>query len=163
MKIISILLIVISFYVYLVSVNFEYYDEIKHKRVTYTINIPGGYFKNLIYFDGTGTNEREDVYYYNDSSLIYICNTSYFQNYENILLLNDSVSKLRLLNRKLLFDIQDLLLDSLPQTLSISSIDKDSLYWRDYMVENISCGYKNVKPERKAIYDTAIETFQLKP
>ena len=41
-------------------------------------------------------------------------------------------------------------------------MNADSLCWRDILVDKISIGYVNVRPELKAKYDRCLDTYSIK-
>ena len=49
----------------------------------------------------------------------------------------------------------------IPDTLELSGIDADSLYWKDIYIDGISIGYLKVPKEKKELYDKCLRTFKM--
>jgi hypothetical protein len=110
--------------------------------------------------------EVEKCYCYPDSSFFYISNYYYNENTNNIESLGDSIFEYRFQNRELCKSINDALgmeyYHILPDTFELSGMNADSLCWRDVLIDNISIGYVNVRPELKAKYDQCLNTYSVK-
>lgn len=96
----------------------------------------------------------------------YISNYYYNENTNNIESLGDSIFEFRFQNRELCKSINDALgmeyYHILPDTFELSGMNADSLCWRDVLIDNISIGYVNVRPELKAKYDQCLNTYSVK-
>lgn len=135
-------------------------------------------FKNVIYFISLETikggrietyntlEEVEKCYCYPDSSFFYISDYYYNENTNNIEMLGDSIFAFRFQNRELCKSINEALSKEycriLPDTFELSGMNADSLCWRDILVDKISIGYVNVRPELKAKYDRCLDTYSIK-
>lgn len=110
--------------------------------------------------------EVEKCYCYPDSSFFFISNYYYNENTDNIKQLGDSIFDYRFQNRELCKSINDALgmeyYHILPDTFELSGMNADSLCWRDILIDNISIGYVNVRPELKAKYDQCLDTYSVK-
>lgn len=133
---------------------------------TCSLRIPNGYKEWII---SSGGPEKEHLYCYADSTVFfYISNSGYMfnANTPNIELLGDSIFEYRFQNRELCKSINDALgmeyYHILPDTFELSGMNADSLCWRDILIDNISIGYVNVRPELKAKYDQCLDTYSVK-
>ena len=110
--------------------------------------------------------EVEKCYCFPDSSLFYISNYYYNENTNNIELLGDSIFEYRFRRRDWSRAINAALgieyYSVLPDTFELSGMNADSLCWRDILIDDISIGYVNVRPELKEKYDQCLDTFNVK-
>ncbi len=128
----------------------------------YTLDVPKGYDLKIL----SVTVENEQRYTYNDSSVIYLTNFKNTPNYENIKEMGDSVFNYRFQNEAMTKEINQLLgkesVKVLPNTLELTGIDKNSLYWKDIKVGKISIGYQKVPEEKKELFDNVLKTLKVK-
>lgn len=128
----------------------------------YTLDVPKGYDLKIL----SVTVENEQRYTYNDSSVIYLTNFKNTPNYENIKEMGDSVFKYRFQNEAMTKEINQLLgkesVKVLPDTLELTGIDRNSLYWKDIKVGKISIGYQKVPEEKKELFDNVLKTLKVK-
>ena len=110
-----------------------------------TFKIPKGYS-----FSHVGWESTDDVYKYEDSSLIYFTDRrGGGVNHNNI----KEAGKL-----DSLFYIQI----SEEDTLILSGVDKRGLLWKNYAFKEYSIGYKNVKSHKKAEFDKVVNSIRIK-
>ena len=130
----------------------------------YVMIIPEDYIFADTIFAGGGEYGTTLIYKYIDSSMVYITDNMYLPNYNNIQEKNDSLSSLRLQNKELTITINETLEDNklsvLPDTFMIEGLSKNSLYWKDFLINGVSCGYLNVSKDKKAIYDQVVNSFR---
>ncbi len=139
---------------------------VKHKPsetyLKYSMKLPKGYDLRI----SGGDAEDEYQYIYSDASMIYLTTFMYTPNYNNIKKMGDSILNYRFQNEELSKDINRLLgkefIKILPDTLELSGIDKDSLYWKDVKIGEISIGYQKVPNEKKKLFDEALKTLKVK-
>lgn len=122
--------------------NFKSVEYKTHQGHKLVLLIPKGYIL---------TRELEgldDGYKYKDSSIIYITYGSLGgDNYYNIEDANKQDSLLYII--------------SVGETLILSGIDENGLYWKNHQYDRYSIGYKNVHKEKKAIYDKSVDSFKI--
>ena len=106
------------------------------------------------------------LFTYKDGCVIHVGENISTPNYANIISLGDSVSRYRFQNNDLVLEINKMsgkeLMKPWPDTLILSGIDKNGLYWRDIMItdKNIALGYLNVPKEKKEIFDKSLDSFR---
>ena len=106
------------------------------------------------------------LFTYKDGCIIHIGENKSTPNYANIISLGDSISKYRFQNNDLVLEINKKLgkeiMKPLPDTLVLSGIDKDGLYWKDILLtdKRIALGYLNVPKEKKEIFDKSLNSFR---
>lgn len=108
--------------------------------------------------------EKEDFYYYEDSSFIYISSFKVSPNYNNIKNLGDGIVAYRFQNKELIKEINlevgREVLKILPDTFELSGLNERGLFWKDIKINNITIGYDNVSKGRKDIFDNALKSFK---
>ena len=114
----------------------KYPTDIKgHKLI---LKIPKGYSSTHTLWEGL-----DDGFKYKDSSIIYVTSESNGGvNYNNI--------EVAGLKSKLFYAFLE------KDTLILDGIDKNGLYWKNYLLGGYNIGYKNVKKERKDEFDKVI-------
>lgn len=98
-----------------------------------------------------GHNEREKQFIYPDSSKLYV--STFFcslLNYDNILKLDNSVSKKRLTDAS---QFESPLASKKTDTLVVEGSTANNLYWKDVRIGKISVGYVNVPAEKREEFD----------
>jgi hypothetical protein len=137
--------------------------ESKVEKAKYEIEIPSNYV-NYFFITG-GEAESEYVYFYKDSSCIYITdNIIPFVNCNNIDRLGDSISNFRFQNNELKEELNKTLGKEIfklwPDTLELFGKDENFLYWKDIKIGNISIGYGRVPKENKKTFDESLKTLK---
>lgn len=127
-------------------------------NVKYSMMIPSGY--KLITLVG-GHEELENQYTYSDSTKIYISDFGCsVLNYNNILLLGDSIANKRFESLELKYKIaKELGKEYKPDTLSLEGKAANGLYWKDMRIGYVSIGYVNVPENKKSEFDKALSSF----
>ena len=126
----------------------------KHGRKIY-LKLPLSYHKIISNY---GNEYYEYLYYYPDSSLIYVSDDmGGGPNDQNINKHRDSYYRL--------FDIYGknrINGYTLADTLSLEGQDSLGLYWKNYFVRGYNIGYLKVAKSKKNIYDKVIENLKIK-
>lgn len=104
-------------------------------------------------------------YIYPDNSSFYFARESDGENKENIRIMGDSIYKIRFQNRGLVKSINEELGREViiirPDTLELSGMDADSLYWKDIVIHDICAGYNGVPLKNKEKFDKCLKTFRM--
>jgi hypothetical protein len=160
MKRVSFYLMPIFFILEFNSIEIEYDSFVVKSK--YKMDIPSNFFNHGVIRGGI---ETEDIYFYKDSSCIYITDnvTPHF-NLQNIKTLGDSISNFRFQHNSLIEELNDFLgreyYKVWPDTLELSGKDGDSLYWKDIKIGDISVGYLKVSEKKKKIFDKSLRTLR---
>lgn len=132
-------------------VMFEHYESEGdiQKKVRYHLNVPKNY--RLVTFHASGEAGREQQYWYPDSSVIYITSMEGLPtiNHDNI-----KKQKAASVNRFGAFINGD--------TITSSGIDQRGYLWKDIMLNNVSVGYANVRPENESVFDAVLNNIHKK-
>jgi hypothetical protein len=102
------------------------------------------------YLAGGEVGESNE-FWYKDSSVIYITDFPNSLNYDNIQSSGYGYERFE-------FKMGDKA--KFGDTLVLSGITKNNLYWKEILVKNISIGYMNVTQNKKEIFDNVLKTFQ---
>jgi hypothetical protein len=127
------------------------------------MEIPKGYILTITRV----TWEKEYHFTYTDNSWIYISNyeSAIISNYKNIKVLGDSIFNLRFQNVELAKarnkEYGKEVIKIVPDTMELSGIDSDSLYWKDVKIGKLSIGYCGVPKKKKELFDNAIQSFKI--
>ena len=130
------------------------------------LKIPKGYQEWIILGDcDCGSCYIQHCYYYFDSTLALYISQNGCLNSNNIKHLGDSIYEFRFQYKALWEDINrafgEEVMKIIPDTLELSGIDADSLYWKDIYIDGISIGYLKVPKEKKELYDKCLRTFKM--
>lgn len=143
------------------SVKITHKNELPY-RTSYSIIAPR--YDSSFSREGGAYHTR--FYIYPDSVTLYTSDESYPPNSENIRSLGDSLYKLRFydvgfgLNRET--KNQEISrFRTLPDTLDLSGMDGNSLYWREIIIDFVSVGYMNVPEAQKEIFDKALNSLKV--
>lgn len=106
------------------------------------MNIPRDYsFKGL-----SGSSEKEQQYWYADSSVLYMTEFINSPNYDVLKnLVSDWALSEAYRNR---------------DTMNFSGRNSLGLYWRERKLRHVAVGYKNVRPEKVVMFDKIIDDIQ---
>ncbi|HAF28302.1 MAG TPA: hypothetical protein DCG75_04560 [Bacteroidales bacterium] len=112
------------------------------------------------------TVEKENQYFYMDSSIIYISNFTNNPNYSNIKQLGDSIANYRFQDEELTKSINEQMnkevVKPLPDSLVLFGIDENNLFWKDIKIGKISIGYLKVSEDKKELFDKSLKTVKIK-
>lgn len=147
--------------------TYKRFETVIYQPFEYTIScyieIPKGYEIRIVRV----TWEYEYKYIYSDKSWIYISNfeSAVNSNYKNLRALGDSIFEYRFqniesakaTNKALGKDVYKIA----PDTMELSGIDSNNLYWKDIKIGELSIGYCGVSNRRKEIYDNALKSFRI--
>jgi len=153
-----------------ITIGGYFYSYIEDSASYYTLDIPSDFVSYEIIEPGGGEPGKTIIYKYRDSSIIYISESGMNEpntpNYLNIINLQDSLSMLHLQHKKIILEINERIgSDKLivrGDTSIVSGINNDSLFWKEYMIHEVSCGYMNVTKEKRRVYDKCLKTFKQK-
>ena len=105
---------------------------------------------------------------YEDGSIIYLSHSPSTRppNYENIKNLGDSLLQYRFQNKELAMAVNCVLgydaIQILSDTIQLSGMNQNKLFWKDICFYGVSIGYDNVRTEKIVFYDRCIESFKMK-
>lgn len=144
----SIIIIFLVFFFSCVSLNntkkikLKYYEGVIGHKIT--MNIPEGY--KLIKIN-TGGEGEEHRYWYFDSSLIYLSDAS------GIVTVNEqSIRKQEgAYYKKIMTD-----------SIILKGVNTSGNYWAEVKYKGLLYGYSNVPPNKKQLYDSAIQSVKYK-
>ena len=136
--------------------NDVYSSDYDPSTLNCTMVIPRGFETHI----GVGHH-----YIYSDNSSFYFARESDGGNQKNIKIMGDSIYKIRFQNRGLVKSINEELGREIiiirPDTLELSGMDADSLYWKDIVIDDICAGYNGVPLKNKKKYDECLKTFRM--
>ncbi|MCT1526934.1 hypothetical protein [Sphingobacterium hotanense] len=124
------------------------------------MDIPRGY-----HFKGSEAGvEKESIYIYPDSIVVYVTDFKHNPNANNIKALGDSIFQFRFQNEDLIKEANKAIgrevVKVLPDTFELSGIDKEGKYWKDLKVGKTSVGYSNVPEDKVSIYERVLSSFR---
>jgi hypothetical protein len=134
------------------------------KGTKYFIDIPYGQKLEIIHeLDQTTAY----IFKYKDGSTITIGGGEYPPNKDHIKELGDSIYQFRFQNNDLYLELNQIagkeLLKTWPDTLILSGLDKNGLYWKSILLskKHIGLDYINVPKEKKELFDKALYSFRV--
>ena len=126
------------------TATFRYRDRVKDHYLTYTLTIPR---KCSCEFD-LMENERKKRFLYKDSSYIFISDNIWINIFPAEV------------HAKYKGDLDFILRGR--DTLSLNGVDSNGRCWEILKLKNVLCGYWKVPPEKKAIFDSALNSITFK-
>lgn len=124
------------------KIKLKYYAGVTKHKIT--MNIPQGY--KLIRI-GTGGEGEEHRYWYSDSSLIYLSDASGLVSVNEQSIRNQEGASYR---------------KNLSDSILLKGVNNNGNYWVEVKYKGLLYGYSNVPPNKKQLYDSAIQSVKYK-